>query len=153
MSDVRQALEGAPKADFVNIPLPPEEAAAEIAAPAREAPAPPLVAVLDFLEPEAVRKETPFRFPFRLDGREVRSFVARRLLLVEVGGLVARAQSQGDIDPIEFYAVMTGLPAPVIRGLEADDGELLVETCYPFLPRIAQAAISLLTPASGAASA
>lgn len=149
MSGDRKALEGAPKSDFANIPLPPEGGEEEPAAPARSTP--PLVAVLDFLD--ARQAETPFVHPFRWNGAEVRSFTARRLLMAEVGQLVETARGGEDFDPIEFYAAMTGLPAPVIRGLDADDGALLVDTCYPFLPRVAQQVISLLSPETGADSA
>jgi hypothetical protein len=151
VSGDRDALEGAPKSDFANIPLPPDETEGEPVAAAAAPAAPPLVAVLDFLEPR--RLETPFAHPFRWNGEEVRGFAARRLSLAEVGRLVESARGQEDFDPIEFYSVMTGLPAAVIRGLDADDGELLVETCYPFLPRVAQQVISLVAPGTGDGSA
>lgn len=150
MSGNRTAIEGAPRSDFANIPLPPESGDEEPAAPAPSKP--PRAAALDFIEPQRLSQEFPFQFGFRLDGREVRSFTARRLLLWEVGALVERLDPKGEIDVIELYAVMTGLPAEVIRGLEADDGAMLAQSCRPFFPRDIRALISLVTRESGDAT-
>jgi hypothetical protein len=149
-------LDQYPDAEAGSLPPPPppglvgepQEAAApaKAAAPLRE------VATLDFLDPAAVRREETFAYPFRLDGCEVRGFTARKLTLSEVGRIVEAMRADEDGDLIVFYEVMTGLPAPVIRGLIEEDGQKLVDACYPFLPRVAQTLISLQTPEAGDAS-
>jgi len=149
-------LDQYPDAETGSLPPPPPEGMAgepqEAAAPAKPAAMLREIAALDFLDPAAVRREEPFVHPFRLDGREVRGFTARKLTLGEVGRIVEAMRADEDADLIVFYEVMTGLPAAVIRGLIEEDGQKLVDTCYPFLPRVAQTLISLQTPEAGDAS-
>jgi len=91
------------------------------------------VAVLDFLHPERLAADIPLNHPFRLDGAEVRSVHVRRPLTVEVGEWNGRVQA-GKADTYDLYAVMTGLPAPVLRGLIADDGAAVNAAAFDFLP-------------------
>lgn len=102
-------------------------------------PAGPLVpvahiAVLDFLSPERLSVDIPLDHSFRLDGAEIRSVHVRRPLTAEVGGWNEQVQA-GKADTYDLYAIMTGLPAPVLRGLIADDGAAVNRAAYDFLPR------------------
>ena len=128
--------------DISQIPLPPQELIDELdnsglvdggsegTSKAAQASSKP-VAVLDYVdgEPETT---VALVFPFRLDGREVRQVQVRPLTVQETGAIV---QAKSDADTFEYYAAMTGLPAPVIRALRGQDGDAVTEACYPFLPR------------------
>ena len=134
------------------IPLPPEDLTdrldnAEKGAPqtARSAagntpaePAPGAIketADLDFLSEETTRKAVvKLDHPFRLDGKEIREIAIRKLTVAEIGTVSGQLQD-GEGDSYDIYAVMTGLPAPVLRGLIDDDGEEVVGKAYDFLPR------------------
>jgi len=130
-------------------PPPPEGIEGEPATPRRASAKAPEVVALDFIDPAAIQRTEPFAHPFRWEGREVRSFTARKLTLSEVARIVEGLRDDEEGDLIVFYEVMVGLPAAVIRGLIEEDGQLLVDTCYPFLPRVAQALISLRSPEAG----
>jgi hypothetical protein len=127
--------------DISEIPLPPEELTdaldntpATEAAEGKAQPAPPQVAELDFLSLEKLVAIVPLDHPFRLDGRKVCEIRVRKLTVAQVAELTARAGSTG-FDLYDVYAVMTGLPAPVLRGLVDDDGEAVIGKAYDFLPR------------------
>lgn len=102
--------------------------------PKPDAPA-PAVAALEFVTDAG--KTIRLQHPFRLDGRLIDSVQVRRLSLAQVSDLVVAGRT-GDL--YEVYAVMCGLPAPVLRGLDGDDGEVVVEAAYDFLPRVIRAA-------------
>lgn len=137
-----QAIKSDPLAvDISEIPLPPEEltdaldnTAATDADPAKAQPARPEVAALDFLSLERLVAVVPLEHPFRLDGQKVREVKVRKLTVAQVAELTARAGATG-FDLYDVYAVMTGLPAPVLRGLMDDDGEAVIGKAYDFLPR------------------
>lgn len=74
----------------------------------------------------------PLSFPFHHDGKLIDHVVVTRLVTRDVAALVA--QDTGD--PYHAYSMMTGLPPDVLRGLDADDGERVVEAAYDFLPRV-----------------
>lgn len=78
-------------------------------------------------------KTVPLEFPFEHDGRTVSEIVVRRLTTAEMGEVVARHGA--DFDQWDIFAVMTGLPATVLRGLEAGDGDEVTGVAYDFLPR------------------
>ena len=78
-------------------------------------------------------KDVPLDFPFEWDGREVTSITVRRLTTAEMGEVVGRAS--GDFDQWDVFAAMTGLPADVLRGLEAGDGDAVTGVAWDFLPR------------------
>ncbi|MCX5512293.1 hypothetical protein C3941_09500 [Kaistia algarum] len=110
------------------------------------------VAVLDFLDPERLAVDIPLDHPFRLGGSEIRSVHVRRPLTAEVGEWNTRVQA-GTADTYDLYAIMTGLPAPVLRGMVADDGALVNKAAFDFLPRwLRTASESPANPGSGDAT-
>lgn len=156
MSPREKPVEGASTpiaADFSQIPLPPEGAPGEenpASGRAGPAAAPDDVAAIEFLDPAARAREIAFAFPFVCDGREVRGVTARRMTGAEVMRVseTAPKDAEGGVALLHFYAAMTGLPAGVIRALDADDHQALHEGCYPFLPRSITGAISNSTDAT-----
>ncbi len=121
------------------IPLPPNEMwedldnAAELpVAPARPA-ATKTVATLDFTGGKPWERHVPLDFPFVWEGREIATITVRRLTTAEMGAIVERHGA--DFDQWDIFAVMTGLPAAVLRGLESGDGDAVTEVAYDFLPR------------------
>lgn len=125
------------KADFAQVPVPPEDAEGAPAPPPAVAPAAEDVAAIEFLAPDDRPREIVFAHPFRFEGREIRGATVRHMTLAEVIRVFEAApRDAGDSVPlVHFYAAMTGLPAPVIRALAASDHEALLAACYPFLPR------------------
>ncbi len=123
---------------FVPDTLPPGEAGAPASGQAAARPAlkPREVEKLDFeIEGELSRFcSIALVHPFRRDGGVVRQIDVRRLTVAEVGDLIdARPADLPDL--FDIYAIMTGTPAPVLRGLVDIDGEAVAEACYDFLPR------------------
>lgn len=74
----------------------------------------------------------PFHHP---STGEVEEVTIRRLTVGEVGDLLDQLDPKAR-DNFDIYAVMTGLPADVLRGLIDVDGEEVSRVCYNFLPRI-----------------
>jgi hypothetical protein len=109
-------------------PVPPSEPEGEAAA--EPSAAPPEVALLDFVDggDRVVKLERPFR----LDGVVVAEITVRRLTVSAVAEL-SRAGKVGDL--YEVYSAMTGLPASVLRGLDAGDGLEVTGAAWDFLPR------------------
>ncbi len=127
--------------DISEIPLPPEDltealdnAPSSGADTAKAQPEPAEVAALDFLSLDGLVTVVPLEHPFRLDGHKVSEVKVRKLTVSQVGELTARAGASG-FDLYDVYAEMTGLPAPVLRGLIDDDGERVIGKAYDFLPR------------------
>lgn len=91
---------------------------------------------LDFLLEESsdVLRNIPLKFPFNWQGNPVRTISVRRLTTGEVGNIIDNRPANVP-DNFDIYGAMTGLPASVLRGLISDDGELVAEACYDFLPR------------------
>lgn len=123
---------------FVPDTLPPGETPAAGAAPAGGRPAlkPREVETLDFeiegeLQPFRV---VPLKHPFRRNGEIVREIVVRRLAVGAVGDLIDNRPDDMP-DFFDIYAIMTGFPAPVLRGLIDIDGEPVAGACFDFLPR------------------
>lgn len=106
--------------------------AAERTAPAEAGkPAPsPLTAELTFRDPRS--KVVPIDHAFDLGGRWITEVHIRRLTMVQVENLVS-SRRHGDL--YEVLAEMTGLAAPVLRGLDSDDGERILAESADFLPR------------------
>jgi hypothetical protein len=138
-------FESAPKADFTNMPLPPEGAEGEPTSASgrpgedkNSSRAEESVAVLEFLDPAAMTKTVVLSFPFYLGGdvprRLVGELIVRRLSYAQVARVYERAAGGGEVKLVEFYAEMTGLPAAVLRALEASDAQRIVDACHPFLP-------------------
>jgi hypothetical protein len=132
-------------ADFSSIPLPPEgtegEATAKVAEPVAAAED---VALIEFLNPAAMRKRVPFAHPFRVDGMTFADAVVHRLTYAQVLRVqqTAPKDADGNVDLLEFYAVMAAIPAAVIRAMEAGDSKRLREACYDFLPLDEEASAS-----------
>ncbi|WP_279480234.1 hypothetical protein [Aureimonas sp. SK2] len=144
----------------VDFPLPPPDLAeALINSPAAEPTAPlppptipalpPMVAVLDFLDGPP-GETVQLRYPFRLEGEEVREIRVRPLLVSEVGSIITALG--GRIDNYVFYGAMTGLPTEVVRALPGEDGDRVTDVAYGFLPRYLKPADpgSPSTPENGA---
>lgn len=114
------------------------DAAAEAPAAAAEAPVPPQVAVLEFRDPRS--KTVPLDYPFTFEGRLFEAMPVRRLAVVEVDRLVSDGRHD---DLYEILAVMTGVAAPVLRGMDADDSDRLIKESADFLPRWAREVFGL----------
>lgn len=90
-------------------------------------------ATLTFTGGKAWSKVVQLDFPFEHEGRTVSEITVRRLTTAEMGEVASR---HGDeLDQWDIFAVMTGLPAAVLRGLEAGDGDEVTGVAYDFLPR------------------
>ncbi len=125
-----------------DIPMPPPDMWAELdnssnAEGSTGTPTPPAPvkasASLVFTGGKTWSKDVPLDFPFEWDGREVTSITVRRLTTAEMGDVVGRAGS--NFDQWDVFAAMTGLPADVLRGLEAGDGDAVTGVAWDFLPR------------------
>jgi len=119
-------------------PLPPQGADGE---PGNSIPAkrpPREIAVLQFVDPDAVRKRVLLHYPFLWEGQAVDAITVRRLSVAEVGLITEEMIASNDFDLYRYYEAMTGLPAPVLRGLIEEDGEAMLDAVTPFLPRIVQ---------------
>lgn len=128
------------------IPLPPSELWAELDNSGAAAPAPSGEAVtagaddapepitdLDFLG-EAHQTVITLEHPFNLQGEKVERITVRRLRIGDVDRFIKRLRG-GSFSTFEIYAAMTGLPAPVLRGLIDVDGDAVTDACFDFLPR------------------
>lgn len=130
------------------IPLPPQELWAELdnsksvpasvptAEPqANKAAARPEVAKLNFVSRD-VERMIPLEFPFEDEQLGlVEHITVRRLTVGDLGGILD-GRDPNAADNFDIYAAMTGIPAPILRGLIAVDGEEVSQVCYDFLPRI-----------------
>ncbi len=131
---------------FEEIPLPPRDMWGDSAPATVEAdaglPARPPEEIQDVAELEFVdgshQKSVPLKYPFRLNGREVKVVTVRRLTLGQVDAFIRRAAA-ASFSTFDIYAEMTGLPAPVLRGLIDEDGNAVVDAAYDFLPRALKA--------------
>jgi hypothetical protein len=120
--------------DLTPTPLPARKANAASTTPE---PGPrPAVEELDFVDAGSV--SLALQRPFNWDGKLIDSITIREPITQEMLDIYTRARSE-DIDRFDIYAVMTGLPAAVLRGLKSVDGEALVTAASPFLPRAARA--------------
>ncbi|MFG1317992.1 phage tail assembly protein [Xanthobacter autotrophicus] len=142
MENLPPPIDTAPAFTPVAPPPGSPDATRRVGAPvtAPEAPAPqarPAAAALEF---ESGRtREVPLSFPATWEGRRIGVVTVRRLITAEVAALVPDGKVP---DVFEVYAVMTGLPAPVLRGLDGDDGQAVAEAAFDFLPRLLRAAYS-----------
>ncbi|WP_296579594.1 hypothetical protein [Xanthobacter sp.] len=122
-------------------PVPPEqpgEPAAAAPAAAQEKPAEPRPAAALVFQERATKVVT-LSFPFTWEGRLVSAVTVRRLITAEVATLTAGGTPP---DAFEAYAAMTGLPATVLRGMDADDGLAVTEAAFDFLPRLLRDVLS-----------
>ena len=133
------------KVDIAEIPLPPDDVLEEMLRdepkaapePTPAAPAPAAeVEALDFVKREVRQKPIPLEHPFRRNGALVEQIVVRRLTGFEIGEFVRTSlRTDNGFDRFELYATMTGVPAPVLRGLDQDDLMALTAVASDFLPR------------------
>jgi hypothetical protein len=116
------------------------EGAAEAPAAAAEAPsvAEPVAALLQFAGER--HKRVTLSFPFMDNGVQRDVVVINRLTMSHVDRLVREGRHS---DLYEIFAEMTGLPAPVLRGMDADDGERMIAEGADFLPRSLREAFGL----------
>lgn len=132
--------------DATDVPLPPEHLVDDLdnQDPSNVEAAPPLeVATLDFFGDELPTWTHSLKYPFRWEGVPHTEIVVRQLNAMEIGNVYQQARAANRLpDLMEVYAVMTGLPAKVLRALPAVDGEPVVNKAFDFLPQ-------LLRPASG----
>ena len=68
-------------------------------------------------------------------GKVIDTITVRRLPVGSIGDLIESLPSDRH-DNFDIYAAMTGLPAPVLRGLIDVDGEQVAGACFDFLPRV-----------------
>lgn len=132
------------------IPLPPQEMweeldnsqakATALSAPmteatARKASGSAPQAKLNFLSP-SIKSVIPLRYPFEHPSTGVvEEITVRRLTVGDVGEILDTLDPKAR-DNFDIYAVMTGLPADVLRGLMDEDGAEVSQVCYDFLPPI-----------------
>ena len=135
-----QPLSDGPKLtrDVTDMQLPPAEMLDELdnQTPATEAEGPALeVATLDFFGDELPTWKHPLKYPFRWEGVSHKEIVVTQLNTAQVGDIFRKARAAGRAPELmEVYAVMTGLPAKVLRALPAVDGDPVTEKCWDFLP-------------------
>lgn len=93
------------------------------------------VATLDFFGDELPEVTHPLKYPFRWEGVSYKEIVVRQLNTAEVGNVFRQARVANRMpDLMEVYAVMTGLPAKVLRALPAVDGDAVTQAGFDFLP-------------------
>jgi hypothetical protein len=140
VKELEKGVESAIKSDFSQIPVPPEgaegEPAAEQDARATRDAERPQIALLEFEEPEKMLAEQSLKHPFRWNGEWLRKVKIRRLTFAEAMRVSETARNEGrELTNIDLFAAMTGLPAAVIRGMEAGDGDRVTNACLPFFPQ------------------
>lgn len=141
---------------YEDIPLPPIETWPKEVMEG-QAPVRPAMASAAKRERETLQFRTPalnaipLKYPFDHSTLgAVEAVTVRRLTVGEVGEILD--ERVGDVpDNFDIYARMTGLPAPVLRGLMDVDGEEVVNACFDFLPRFfrPRADVSSSNSASG----
>jgi hypothetical protein len=128
------------KADFSQVPLPQEGAEGERVeanGQALSSPTQAEVAILEFENPAGMVEEVPLSHPFRWRGEWLRKVSVRRLTFAEALRVNDEAQTADrEVKSIDLFAAMTGLSAPVIRGMEATDADRVTKACLPFLPLV-----------------
>jgi hypothetical protein len=124
--------------DAKDIPLPPEHLVDELDNQDRanvEAQPELEVATLDFFGDELPEFTHPLKYPFRWEGVPYKEIVVRQLNTAQVGDIYRQARVANRMpDLMEVYAVMTGLPAKVLRALPSVDGDPVTQAAFDFLP-------------------
>lgn len=92
------------------------------------------IAQLDFAVPTATMcaLDFPFSHP---DLGYVKEIKVQRLTVGAVGTILDERAADAP-DMFDIYERMTGIPAPVLRGLIDVDGERVTGACFDFLPRL-----------------
>lgn len=123
-------------AEQEKFPVPPAEVVDQMlrqeaaTAPARPTTEP---AKLNFVGGKAWTKTVPLDFPFEYEGRVVSEITVHRLTTAEMGDVVDRLGTA--FTRWDLIAAMAGLPVEVLRGLEAGDGDAVMEAGIDFLPK------------------
>ena len=124
--------------DASDVPLPPEHLVDDLdnQSPANVEPEVVLeVATLDFFGDDLPTWTHRLKYPFRWEGVAHTEIVVRQLTTAEVGDVYRKARVADRMPELmEVYAVMTGLPAKVLRALPAVDGDPVTKAAYDFLP-------------------
>lgn len=97
-----------------------------------QAPADRPIAALKFLKAmnQSVALDFPFEHP---ELGAIETVTVNRLTVGQMGDILDRRDPKSP-DMFDIYAIMTGLEADVLRGLEAKDGERVTGVCFDFLP-------------------
>lgn len=128
-----------PPGDIMAEMIAEEEAAVAPAPSAAKAVSavPPDVAALTFVGGRAREISIDLTYPFEQAGSVIGGVSVRRLTAYEVSDFVrAHVKPDGTYDRFALYAVMTGLPAATLRGLDQDDSFEVTRACSDFLPRL-----------------
>jgi hypothetical protein len=126
----------APSGDPTTYPLPPAAVVEEmlkqedVTAPARPLPEP---AKLNFLGDKPWSKTITLDFPFEHEGRVVTEITVTRLTTAAMGKVVDNL-GEG-FTRWDLIAAIAGFPVEVLRGLEAGDGDAVMEVALDFLPK------------------
>jgi len=124
-----------------NIPLPPQAMWADLdnSTAAQAAPAPSEIPPPEAPPPSATyfgklrEISIPLQYPLAVDGNEISSVTIRRLTLGEAQDLLERSRGR-TLMLMEIYAAMTGLSETALRSLDDEDGTVVIEAAYDFLP-------------------
>lgn len=124
-----------------NIPLPPQSMWAELdnsaattAAPAlAERPAPEVQPQSASYFGKMRERSIPLHYPLTIGDREITSITIRRLTLGEAQDLLEKSRGR-TLMMMEIYAEMTGLSEVELRSLDDEDGTIVIEAAYDFLP-------------------
>ncbi|MBB3461969.1 phage tail assembly protein [Rhizobium sp. BK377] len=124
-----------------NIPLPPQSmwteldnSAATTAAPVlAESPAPEVQAQPATYFGKMRERSIPLQYPVAIGGHEITTITIRRLTLGEAQDLLEKSRGR-TLMLMEIYAEMTGLSEVELRSLDDEDGTIVIEAAYDFLP-------------------
>lgn len=122
--------------DIAAIPKPPAHLVDELDNQASGPAAPkPEVATLTFVGDRLPFDDVQLTYPFLWEGERVDVIRVRQITTAEMGERLSAIDARGGAyDVYDVYAVMTGLPAAVLRALPAADGDRVTLRCYDFLP-------------------
>lgn len=78
-------------------------------------------------------RAVPLKHPFVFAGEQVDVITVKRLTMGQLSDV-----RQGDLANFgyfDLYSLMTGFPVAVLRGLIDEDGDVVTDVAYDFLPR------------------
>ncbi|OCP17426.1 MULTISPECIES: hypothetical protein [unclassified Ensifer] len=134
------------KVEIEEIPLPPQEMWGELNNTESSTSAPSVTveefassagpvaseAILDFVGSNHIRT-VQLAHKFRFNGELVETVTIKRLTIGQVSTFI-QEHADKPFTTFDVYAVMTGLSASVLRGLIDEDGDLVTDAAYSFLP-------------------
>lgn len=103
-----------------------------------EAPQRRPAAKLAFVDPSKLVRSEPLQHPFVWEDRTYTAVEVRCPTVEEVSAIVADQPEELGWWPL--YALMTGLPEEVLRGMAEPDGKAVLDRCRGFLPHLFGAA-------------